>query len=303
MDLDHDGDLDVFRTSNFDLPTVGVPGYVGYNVVFEHVTVDGVRKLRDISADLAAIFSRTIDGRGLAFGDIDRDGDMDILIGVAGTSSRLEEDTIATSLLLVNDGTEAARHAWVQLRVSQPGRRNRFAVGAIIDARGGGIRSSRVIQSGQSYASQHDTIFHIGLGQHLALPSAAVTWPDGHVTVWLALSPGEHTLARPADDEHNCCNADGCTHADSPDQCFIAAASILGRDDACESACVGWSACCPGLDLDRCRFACAWSLPTEAVLTCLAGSTCDGLLACTDNGRLLPGGAAHPLGELCFEGF
>ena len=289
-DFDNDGDLDILRAASFNSVEGGgeVDFRLGYMLVFEHVRSRDDRRLVDISASSGVIMDRTIDAWGLAIADIDRDGDLDALVGVDGFGPGVESDTIRTPLLLVNDGTRAAEQRSVSMRFRQRGK-NRFAVGSTVDIYGKSISNVRVLNVGHSYLSQNDDAVHVGLGPYDVLPAVTVTWPDHSTTTWLGLSPGFHTLERPDDSRANCCSPGGCAQAASAAQCRQAQGFVMGIEDECEASCTGWASCCPGMDGGACRFLCGSDPPPSTVLTCLATADCSMLAACSADGSLLPG--------------
>jgi hypothetical protein len=105
--------------------------------------------------------------RGAAFGDIDNDGDVDILTTTNGG---------AVSLLL----NEAAKGShWIQIRTEQPGG-NRFAFGAWVGVeRAGKPTIWRRLKTDGSYLCASDARVHIGLGASPSITAIVIQWPDG----------------------------------------------------------------------------------------------------------------------------
>ncbi len=105
--------------------------------------------------------------RGAAFGDLDLDGRVDIVVTTNGGPVRL-----------LRNVTTAPGH-WLRLRLSQPAQ-NRRALGATvrIELPGQPPLVGRV-RSGGSYLAASDDRLHIGLGNAAGPVSALVTWPDG----------------------------------------------------------------------------------------------------------------------------
>ncbi|UCC31191.1 MAG: CRTAC1 family protein [Phycisphaerales bacterium] len=104
--------------------------------------------------------------RGVAQGDFDNDGDVDLL--VANLNDR--------PVLLQNDTPRRGRH-WLSVRLV--GRSpNRDAIGAIVKISVGGHTLVRQRLSGGSYLSQHDSRIHFGLGRHGEVDRLEVIWPD-----------------------------------------------------------------------------------------------------------------------------
>ncbi|MCK4658775.1 MAG: CRTAC1 family protein [Phycisphaerae bacterium] len=105
--------------------------------------------------------------RGAAAGDIDNDGDLDLLI------VSLNDKPV----LLRNDTPRRGRH-WLQVRLIARGP-NRDAIGAVVKARTGGRTLFQQRFCGGSYLSQHDPRMHFGLGEQTKVEHLEVTWPDG----------------------------------------------------------------------------------------------------------------------------
>jgi enediyne biosynthesis protein E4 len=110
------------------------------------------------------VFQQGWAARGLAVGDFDNDGALDVLIGVNG----------GAPLLLKNQA--AAKNSWLGVRLI--GRScNRDAVGATIKWSCGGVVRSRHKVGGSSFCSSHDPRVVLGLGQGNSLDWLEVTWP------------------------------------------------------------------------------------------------------------------------------
>jgi hypothetical protein len=110
-------------------------------------------------------FAPEMVSRGLAAGDIDNDGDVDLLITNNG----------AVANLLLNEGGGNG-HA-IAVRVI--GEKNRSAIGARLALTVGQRRQLREVQSGSSYLGQNDLRAHFGLGQASRADRLEITWPSG----------------------------------------------------------------------------------------------------------------------------
>ena len=111
-------------------------------------------------------------GRGAAFGDIDNDGDTDVL--VANGAGRVR-------LLINNIGS---RQHWVGLRLVNPSLK-RDAVGARVEVeRASGPVLVRHAHADGSYASANDARVLVGLGASAAPVRVRVRWPDGKTEEW-----------------------------------------------------------------------------------------------------------------------
>src|SRR5262245_39553211 len=120
-------------------------------------------------------------GRGVACGDFDGDGAVDVLVNNAGDRPDL----------LRND-TRPAGH-WISVRLSQDGR-NRFAVGARVTVWSGGRSQTREVRSGSSYCSQDSLTLLFGLGPATSAERIDVGWPGTATETWSRVS-GDRLLA------------------------------------------------------------------------------------------------------------
>lgn len=108
-------------------------------------------------------------GRGLALGDYDRDGDLDVVLTQNGGPARLLRN-------------EAPEHGW--LRIHLRGRRsNRFGYGAEVTAVTGERRITRQLVSGRSYLSASEPVVTLGVGDADRVDRLEVRWPSGTVQV------------------------------------------------------------------------------------------------------------------------
>lgn len=124
---------------------------------------------REVAAEHGAALKRPYLGRGLAIGDIDNDGDSDLLLLNAGEPP----------LLLRNDRGNA--NHW--LGVKLVGRKsNRDGVGARVTITVKGVQRTRQLLGGTSYCAASDQRLLFGLGNADKIEAVTVHWPSGKVT-------------------------------------------------------------------------------------------------------------------------
>jgi hypothetical protein len=178
LDYDNDGWLDVFF-ANGGVNTIaaqrGQPRPLKMkNQLFRNAAG---KRFEDVSAMAGPSFAEPEVGRGAAFGDIDNDGDEDILVTSNGGPLRL----------LLNQGT-AGNH-WLQIDLQQPGP-NRAAVGAYVGIeRTGRPAAWRRVKTDGSYLSASSPRLHFGLGPSAAVDAVVVQWPDGQRERWTRIDP------------------------------------------------------------------------------------------------------------------
>ena len=184
IDFDNDGWLDILE----------VNGYVTQN--YDALGPDNpfplqqpnllLRNLRgqtfdDVTGRAGAAFALSEVSRGAAFGDIDNDGDTDVVIANAEGPVRLLVNEIGT------------RHHWIGLRLVG-GRPARDMLGARVAViRSDGSTLWRRARADGSYASANDPRVLVGLGKQATAPDVRVIWPSGRVEEWRDVPIDQYT--------------------------------------------------------------------------------------------------------------
>lgn len=186
VDVDNDGWLDIVAVHGALHPKPGRPDdpfpFDERNRIFRN-TGDG--RLADVTEEAGAAFQVLEAGRGAAFGDIDNDGDIDVLIGNLNGPVRL---------LVNNIGNRAH---WIGLRLVGSGGRDMLGARVEIRRRDGRSLWRRVHSDG-SYASANDPRVLIGLGQSTTPPVVRVRWPSGELEEWSDVKLDQWTTLKQA---------------------------------------------------------------------------------------------------------
>jgi hypothetical protein len=178
FDYDNDGLLDLFVTNGAVNIIEGQRGqpmpFRMRNLLFRN---PGAGRFEETSAAGGPAFARAEIGRGAAFGDVDNDGDVDVLVTNNGGPVRL--------LINQADGSRKS----LQVRLEQPSG-DRFAFGAWVGLERAGKKTLwRRMKTDGSYLSASDTRLHFGLGVSPSIDAIVVKWPDGREERWTAVKP------------------------------------------------------------------------------------------------------------------
>jgi hypothetical protein len=178
LDADLNGSQDlIVANGHIDETVRNIRGNVGYAQPPQLFLNNGQGQFRDVAAAVGAGFDQPKVGRGLAYGDFDRDGDLDLLMTTNnGPAYLYRNDQLA--------GNHSIRFALVGTQS------NRDAIGANVRIEYQGASQSRMVKSGSSYLSQSELPVTFGLGQHDRISRVVIQWPNGRVEDYKELAAG-----------------------------------------------------------------------------------------------------------------
>lgn len=172
-DFNHDGWLDLALVNGRVLkatpePAPGLPGFWVAYAQKNQLLMNSGGRFADVSATNPEFCEVPNVGRGLALGDIDGDGAIDLVVTVIAGPARVYRNVCP------------GRGHWLQVRATDP-RWNRDAYGAEVTVTAAGQRRLRVVTAAESYLSSSSPVAHFGLGTAAAFDAVEVKWPDGLV--------------------------------------------------------------------------------------------------------------------------
>ncbi len=177
FDYDNDGNLDLFIANGAVTIMESLRGsrypFQQPNQLF-HNEGSG-KRFREVTKVAGPGFALSEVGRGAAFGDIDNDGDIDIVVTNNNGPARL----------LLNETNALRRNHWLQIRL-ESSKGNRYGIGARVELhrRGRSEKLVRRVHTDSSYLSANDVRVHFGLGEKPEIEGVVVYWPDGAREVW-----------------------------------------------------------------------------------------------------------------------
>jgi enediyne biosynthesis protein E4 len=167
FDYDLDGQQDIFAVNgHIEEAIVRVQPKVQYKQVPLMFRNLGKGRFDSVGASLGPAFNVPQVGRGAAYGDYDRDGDLDILL----------VNNEGPARLLRNDGGN--KNHWLTIRTTGT-KANRDGIGAVVRIESASGVQTQTVHSGSSYCSQSDLALTFGLGSDTTVKSIDVVWPSG----------------------------------------------------------------------------------------------------------------------------
>ncbi len=179
FDFDLDGRLDIFAANgHVENEINAVQSEVTYAQVPHLFRNSGYGKFQDVALKIGTDLAKPIVGRGAAYGDIDNDGDWDILITTSNGLAHLYR----------NDAGNQNR--WIKLKLIGS-KSNRNGIGARVTITSKSGTQTRTLKSGCSYCSQSELSLIFGIGQTPRIDMIEVNWPSGVVDRLVNVNPNQ----------------------------------------------------------------------------------------------------------------
>jgi len=167
FDVDNDGWDDILVTNGHVYPQADkIQGSAPYREPIQLFRNHHDRTFEDVSRLSGLDKLRAASWRGVAFGDVNNDGKVDVLV--------LDAD--GPPLLLLNR-TETANHAVLFHLIGT--KSNKAAIGARVTVKAGDLSQFNEVRGGASLFSQNDLRLHFGLAGHSVMNSVEIAWPSG----------------------------------------------------------------------------------------------------------------------------
>ena len=180
LDVNLDGSLDLaVANGHIDETVRNIRGNVGYAQPPHLFLNSGNGKFRDVATEVGGSFEKSKVGRGLAYGDFDGDGDLDILM----TTNN------GPAYLFRNDQSSGNRSIRFRLIGTKS---NRDAIGACVRIFYNGQSQSRLVHGGSSYLSQSELPVTFGLGKRDKIDRITIDWPSSRNEEFKDLAAGRY---------------------------------------------------------------------------------------------------------------
>jgi len=177
-DMELDGAVDLIAVNGHIDDTVRNVRNVGYAQAPELFLNQGRGTFVDVAGEVGGGFEKPKVGRGVAYGDFDRDGDVDVLITTNNGPAYLYRNDVA-------NGNKSIRFKLTGTKS------NRDGIGAVVRVHYNGVSQMRIVKSGSSYLSQSELPVTFGLGKHDQVERVTIEWPSGRNEEFKKLAAGK----------------------------------------------------------------------------------------------------------------
>ncbi len=167
IDFDHDGDLDLYQVNGGvarDSMVFSDDPYAEPNLLFQGLGGGRFKEFRPRGGTGELLVAT---GRAAAFGDIDADGAVDVLVVNRDAKAHLLRNIVPN------------RGNWISFRVIEE--HGRDALGATVRLTLGNRRITRDVRAAYSFLASNDPKVHVGLGEHDGVTDVSVRWIDGGI--------------------------------------------------------------------------------------------------------------------------
>ena len=180
FDADLDGRIDlVAANGHIDATVRNIRSNVGYAQPPHMFLNEGGGTFRDVAREVGAEFAAPKVARGVACGDFDRDGDVDVLVTSNQGPAYLYRNDVA-------NGNRSIRFRLVGTKS------NRDAVGAVVRVFTPDGAQLRVVKTGSSYLSQSELAVTFGIGRRESADRLVIEWPSGRTDEFKSLKAGAY---------------------------------------------------------------------------------------------------------------
>ena len=171
FDIDNDSWLDLLVVNGHVYPQVNefLSGAKYRQPKLLHIN-RGDGTFCDASSQAGKALTELRASRGAAFGDLDNDGHIDVVVG----------DLDGAPSILHNDGGDG--NHWITLELAATDG-SPLAIGALVKITAGNVIQTEEVRSGGSYLSQNDLRIHFGLGKAAKVDSIEIRWPSGKADI------------------------------------------------------------------------------------------------------------------------